>query len=177
MWYPFLLHPTPRTNLNLHQQRMLPHTFQPFFSVEKVGRLTDRQMQTKGNQKSSVKLSSQMNYKYIPILFIFFWKNMMHCDTLFLHNTRPHCMLVFRHWPALPFVQRPHWSACQTQTWCLGSVSLLCSQYQCGALASTDKVCQSAKPSQDKNIKIISLIKNVPFIFLCEILYLFMLCH
>lgn len=74
MWYPFLLHPTPRTNLNLHQQRMLPHTFQPFFSVEKVGRLTDRQMQTKGNQRSSVKLSSQMNYKYIPILFYIFLK-------------------------------------------------------------------------------------------------------
>lgn len=156
---------------------MLPHTFQPFFSVEKVLRLTDRQMQTKGNQRSSVKLSSQMNYKYIPILFYIFLKKH---DALWYFIPSQHTTPLYagvRHWPALPFVQRPHWSACQTQTWCLGSVSLLCSQYQCGALASTDKVCQSAKPSQDKNIKIIILIKNVPFIFLCEILYLFMLCH
>lgn len=128
-------------------------------------------------RKAQLNLSSQISYKYMPILFYIFLKKHDALWYFIPSNTRPHCMLVFRHWPALPFVQRPHWSACQTQTWCLGSVSLLCSQYQCGALASTDKVCQSAKPSQDKNVKIIILIKNVPFIFLCEILYLFMLCH
>lgn len=58
---------------------MLPHTFQPFFSVEKVGRLTDRQMQTKGNQKSSVKLSSQMNYKYIYTDIVLYFSEKTWC--------------------------------------------------------------------------------------------------
>lgn len=164
------LESTPTKNASTHVSAI-------FFcgKSRKTYRQTDARQKVIRKAQLSFHLRWTINiYRYC---FIFFWKNMMHCDTLFLHNTRPHCMLVFRHWPALPFVQRPHWSACQTQTWCLGSVSLLCSQYQCGALASTDKVCQSAKPSQDKNVKIIILIKNVPFIFLCEILYLFMLCH
>lgn len=61
MWYPFLLHPTPRTNLNLHQQRMLPHTFQPFFFCGK-SRKTYRQTDARQKVIRKAQLSFHLRW-------------------------------------------------------------------------------------------------------------------